>query len=314
MKIHLAYCVELEKTVNIQEACQEFFAQEEHLKFQFYCSDPKCRDARVRVTAVNYNKLPEEEKIIQSPHFRKLNEHLPGCYWVELEEALHEESHKEHTSKKHRINSKLTHLITRFIPTSPEDKLKPSDAAKNELDKIKNISDTKIRKKELLAYSRNTGVTSTNLESLVSCFEELQAIKALNDVTVQIPKHGTKTYRQLFRRAEFGRANDFVIYYGGARYKQDNGKLGFSLEFMDKLDNLPITLDVASELFEEYRPGKMLRRIINELIENSDKNPYLKVYWMGSLEKTDKGYSAKFTSLAHVVLRLVYRARKSQEN
>ena len=90
--------------------------------------------------------------------------------------------------------------------------------------------------------------------------------------------------------------------------------MGFLLEFMDKIDNIPITFYVASALFEEYRPGKRLLRIIDELKKNSDKNPYLKVYWIGSLEKTEKNYDAKFTSLAHIVLRLAYPVKKSQEN
>ena len=56
MRIDVAYCVELNRVVDIQEACQEFAAQEEIPEFHFLCSDTTCRNSKksgVRVTGVN---------------------------------------------------------------------------------------------------------------------------------------------------------------------------------------------------------------------------------------------------------------------
>lgn len=92
LRIDVAYCVELKKIVDIQEACSEFFNQEEHKKFHFLCSDERCRSSReggVRVTAVNHYRIPSEQHM--SPHYREHDEHAEECYWKELDRALDEE-------------------------------------------------------------------------------------------------------------------------------------------------------------------------------------------------------------------------------
>ncbi|MGL4668889.1 MAG: hypothetical protein ACRCWR_13285, partial [Saezia sp.] len=299
-------------------ACQEFFAQDTYSKFNFLCSDPVCREAGIRVLAINHNRLPEE--MIQSPHYREQDKHFSECEWIELKIAEIEESqntqNEDERSASKDSKNKIIRQITRFTPPSPDEKEGgASDDLKQELDRIRAIGDPQKRRKERLNYSRNMGSSSSSLEALVSCFEELQALDELNTASLQIPHHGTKPYRDIFRPVRWGASNSFTVYYGGAYFKQDYGKMGFSLQFIDKIENTPITFYVAPQLFESYRPGKRLRLIIDEYKKNEHQRPYLRVYWIGSLNKTDKGYSATFSSLAHVALRLVYpQAKKSPEN
>lgn len=45
-RIDVAYCVELDRVVDIHEACVEFFAQSLYTKFSFMRSDSRCRNTR----------------------------------------------------------------------------------------------------------------------------------------------------------------------------------------------------------------------------------------------------------------------------
>ena len=309
MRIDVAYCIELEKVVDIHLACQEFAAQNKTKKFHFLCSDPICRKSKedgVRVIGVNHNKSPEEKKIFNSPHYREWDDHIADCDWMELDAALSDTElsidTQESTGKRRKLLRKIKRLITRFvIPEEVENGTQ--DEIINELDHIRNDKNRSSRRKKLLAYARGTGSTATSLEALVSCYEELKYVDALDEgFTI---KGGTTTFRKAFRQITHGAKKDFVVYYGGARLSNRYGE-GFALNFMDKFQNQPISFYVPPDHLKNYRPSVRLKRIVDELEKNKDRKPYLKVYWIGGFEKTEKGYSATITTLAHVVMRLVY--------
>lgn len=125
MRIDLAYCVELNKTIDIYQACLAFSQQEKFTKFHFLCSDPACRNSipnGVRVTAVNHQYLPEDENIEKSPHYRKLDEHIETCEWVFINTILDEPVSEEiKQSHQYKLSRKIKRLITRFIV--PEDEV-----------------------------------------------------------------------------------------------------------------------------------------------------------------------------------------------
>jgi len=328
MRLDLAFCVELNRVVDIQEACQEFSAQDIFLEFHFLCSDPICRANKkggVRVTGVNHYRLPEEQVVHNSPHYRKLDDHIPSCDWMELEEARREEelagdlSRDATAERNHKLQRKLTRLITRFIVPEDSGGEGTSSEVVNQLDKIRTISDRATRRKELLDYARGVGATATSLEALVSCYEELKDEDAL-DEEFTVKGYGSISFRNAFRQVSLGSKEGFVVYYGGTRLFKRYGA-GFALSFMDKLQEnrndktfgISISLYVSPDNLKKYRPGAKFRRMVDEVEINAQRRPYLKVYWIGNLEKKEQNYGAVFSTLAHVVMRLVYPAEKPIE-
>lgn len=308
IRIDVAYCVELNRTVDIQEACQEFADQQEHKKFHFLCSDPACRNSKVdgvRVIGVNHYKSPEEQEVSNSAHYRVQDEHINTCEWMELDAALREEDKSEEAeSNKHRKRlRKITRLITRFV--IPDDATnETSNTVNNELARIRNITDQITRRKELRSYASGVGSTATNLESLVSCYEELKDEKAL-DEEFSVQGYGKISFRNAFRHITLGATKDFAVYHAGARFHKGYGK-GFSLAFIDQVEGKSTSFYVSSADVKKYRSSARLLRTIEDLKINQDRRPYLRVYWLGDLSDTEKGYNATFATLAHVVLRLIY--------
>lgn len=308
MRIDVAYCIELDQVVDIHKACQEFAAQDKLTRFHFLCSDPICRKSKedgVRVSGVNHYKLPEEQEV--SPHYRVLDNHIADCDWMELGAALADAESsldtEESTAQRRKLLRKIKRLITCFvIPEEVENG--DQDEINNELEHIRNDKDRSSRRKKLLAYARGTGSTATSLETLVSCYEELKEEGAL-DEEFTIKGYGTISFRRAFRQITYGVTKGFVVYHGGARLNKRYGS-GFALNFMDKHQEMPVSFYVSPEHLKNYRPSARLKRIVDELEKNIDRRPYLRVYWIGNLERTEKGYSATFITLAHVVLRLVY--------
>lgn len=86
-----AYCVELDSVVDIFEAHQEYFYQNEpRQRFNFLCSDDNCRSLAVppEITGVNYSNEVYENM----PHFRRNphHEHSPHCIWGTYNNLLNE--------------------------------------------------------------------------------------------------------------------------------------------------------------------------------------------------------------------------------
>lgn len=118
MRIDLAYCAELDQTIDIYTACLEYSRQDTHGRFSFFCSDPACRASvkdGVRVTAVNYQYLPEDEEIKKSPHFRKLDAHSPECEWTIINSIINEGRNERKENTQGGNSGKEKRIITRFI-------------------------------------------------------------------------------------------------------------------------------------------------------------------------------------------------------
>lgn len=309
LRIDVAYCIELGRVVDIQEACAEFFNQSKYTKFHFLCSDEKCRDSRkngVRVTAVNHNRLPTERK--QSPHYRVWDSHTENCYWQEMERALQEEDEPSPESNdaeraRRRVARKVTRLVTKFIIPTEESEEGNGPRVASEIDLISKIFDARQRRQALRQYVRGLGSTATSLEDLVTCFEELKSLDELGQDFI-VDGHGRFTFRQAFRQVKRASQPGFSVHYGGARFQIPRYGRGFVLRFIDPLEQKPITIYVSPDHIKSYRPSARMVRMIDQIESLPDPKPYLKVYWIGGLEKSTRGWSATFKTLAHVVLRL----------
>jgi hypothetical protein len=302
----------LDRIVDIHEACTEFFNQHEHKEFHFLCSDENCRHTRkggVRVTAVNYYRLPTEQ--IVSPHYRKLklDQHSKDCYWEQLERALQEEDDAisiptETEKARRRLARKVKLLVTKF--TIPTEEITESTGSKitSEFERIRKISDPVQRNQALRQYARGQGASASSLEDLVSCYEELKELDELKHAFT-VEGHGKFTFHQAFRHAKWGSTSRFAIFHGGARPLTKRYGKGFVLKFIDTINDKPISIYVSPNDIRGYRPSARMVKMIDDIETLPNPKPYVRVYWIGSLEDGEKGWNATFKSLAHVVLRVV---------
>lgn len=322
LRIDVAYCVELGRNVDIQEACAEFFYQNQYDRFSFLCSDETCRKSKpngVRVIGVNHYRLPSE--LIKSPHYREQDSHAYDCYWEELDRALNDEDlssdatnglDDEIEKNRLRLIRKVKRLISKFIiPTDGgnDNRTVGFNALDAELNRIRRNNDPALRRKAFRQYAQGTGATTTSLESLVSCFEELRDLDELEQ-TLAIDGNGSFTFRQGFRHVRLGPTSRFAIYYGGAKLQSKRYGKGFVLKFIDELEQRPISIYISPEALQRFRPGARMVRMIDEIQTHPDPKPYVRVYWIGKIEKNEKGWSAKFTTLTHVALRVVHPKTK----
>ncbi|CAK7008645.1 hypothetical protein [Saezia sanguinis] len=316
MRIDKAYCEELGREVDIEQACVEFALQDKVSKFHFLCTDPVCRNYGVRVLAINHNKVAEDTPL-KSPHFRIWDTHSEQCEWMELDEALQQEdTESTANTRPSRVAAQLqainTRLISHFIIPDVEKEPTVDTLQDDELKKIRAIVDRKKRLGARKEYAQQAGATTRNLDSLVSCFLGLKDQNLLDVQEVSISGGaGTINFRSLFRHIQYGLVDGFAVYHGGARLYKRYGD-GFALNLIDKKDGENISLYISKDDIQSYRPAKRFNRDIDQMQEmvNDGLNPYFTIYWIGGLKKGEKGYSVDFKHLSHFTMRLNCPSKK----
>lgn len=317
MRIDQAYCKELDRVVNIEDAREAFFHQDQCDAFTFICSDPDCRysgpshQREVRVTGVNHNKSPERDQIFRSPHFRKWDEHAENCIWMEYTRAVEELKGKlgdAQAKHRNRIEQRLSSpVIEKFYVPSAQTDNTSREARSSDLHDILLGKSGDERKAVLKEYVRDRGASSRSLDTLVSCYEGLKEIDELREVVEVVGRRHT-TFRDLFRKFTFGITEDFHVYYGGAKLGKRYGK-GFSLFFYDTYEELLLSLYVSSDDVASSKSYKMITDVVDKLEAAKSENPkpYVNVYWIGGIEKKDDRSYVQILSPKHLVLRFVSR-------
>lgn len=307
IRMDVAYCIELNAIVDIQRACLEFIEQDVYEKFNFLCSDPLCHNTNVRVIAVNHNKLPEEgDKVIKSPHYRVLDEHLPTCEWIEFD-SIKNCDQKIPNSQEHSFDDlKDTIQITNFIlQETNSTKNDNSEDIVKELNNIRRIFSLEERLEARKEYAQRVGSTTRSFEALISCYEGLKINKELKK-ELTISGEGTFSFQSLFKHVSNGPRESFTVFYGGAYLYKRYGD-GFSLSFFDKFDGKNISFYLSKDDIQSFCLAKRLQKIVDTLEKEKERKPYVTVYWIGSLELGKNGvYNAKFISPNQVAMRLVY--------
>jgi len=159
MKIGKAFCRDLGRTIDIQEAGISYFAQTlPRKKYSFYCSSPECEKlpTQVEILGINYSRVPidsegrsapdladgdrEDDNPIVNPYFKTKPgyTHSDDCQWMidqEAEQAYIDEADTPAEKKRRRQRVAAQGLIeeTSFLLESKEDessavKEEPSDA------------------------------------------------------------------------------------------------------------------------------------------------------------------------------------------
>jgi hypothetical protein len=315
MRIDMAFCRELNRTVDIYQACLEFSNQTQFSRFTFFCSDPECRASRpggVRVTAVNHHRLPEEDDVLISPHYRLLDAHADSCEWVllgsVLDEIAVETELTDGAPASRELKRKLRRMITTFIAPTAEEP--PSLCAGRALDEVRSAPTRAEKRERMREYAKAAGSTATSLEALVSCFEELKALGLLFE-PLTIKGMAETTYRDFFRPLKYASLNKLAVTYGGCRLYKRYGK-GFALKFIDAFEMTPVSLYVPPNIILVSAHATRILKMIDEVEKNRTEKPYLRAYWLGGLKKVEKDsihYSADISSLSQVTFRLVYPKR-----
>ncbi|MGC9216503.1 hypothetical protein, partial [Acidithiobacillus sp.] len=223
MRIEKAFCVELDKIVDIEQAREAYFAQNPQKRFTFLCSDEQCRagnpDVGVRVSGVNYDKLPAVDEIFKTPHFRQLDVHSPSCYWMEIQEA--ESLVREHGDRGHHdlirsLTEKDISVITRFSVPKVNDPSANTAGLGGEEDEVDRIRKIQSRDQRIAAYRAlysGGGSSSRSIETLVSCYETLKAENAL-DIGIHVANHGDYTFKNLFCHVnKINNVDGFHVFY-----------------------------------------------------------------------------------------------------
>ncbi|MBU2732696.1 hypothetical protein [Acidithiobacillus ferridurans] len=306
MRIEKAFCVELGRSLDIEQAREAYFAQKDRHRFTFLCSDERCRasdpENGIRVSGVNYDKLPNVDTIFKTAHFRRQDPHISSCYWMEIKEAEDlERASKSGNDLISALTAKGMTVITRFsVP-----KTIATDTAHNEeQDEIDQIRMMPSRDERIPAYRKlfsGGGSSTKSLENLVSCYEELKREEAL-DIKIHVDKHGDYSFRDLFCHvANIKKDNRFHVYYGGAKlYKRY--RPGFSIYFFDNVDvgngqqRLSLYVDKQKTVGANH---------LTETVDTAESNPqsYLTVYWIGGVREGERGLAVDINSLRHLALR-----------
>ncbi|MEZ1354462.1 hypothetical protein QO020_26910, partial [Pseudomonas aeruginosa] len=126
-RIALAYCVQLDRVISIASARREYFSQAEPRKrFDFLCSSEGCRAQGIKVSASNYDKLPQDTR--KAAHFSKFphSTHLPNCEWfVEDDEDALRPGESAEDAGQRRIRDKLDAYVEEFDPAIAEEAAPP---------------------------------------------------------------------------------------------------------------------------------------------------------------------------------------------
>jgi hypothetical protein len=282
--------------VNIYRAREFYFSLIPRQELTFLCSDEKCRAAGTKVTGVNYRKTIEEADKFVRPHFRKNDEHIDTCEWVEREEArqeIEEESdgkaNQTDQGGRRRKTPKFTDVVDLFTPKSATDRGHAKSLRKDRSE-IKNLADKRERIEGYKKQIRTNLTRSSLLEEVVSCYETLDYEGKYSTYLI-IKGTRKRTYLDCFRRIKRyvpGR-DGWFIFYGGATVESLDQD--FKLSFFDPVfmrgRKYEISLYLTKEQLNVQRcRGAYLREMLKELA--SDKRGYAKCYFYGRVKSSEK--------------------------
>lgn len=289
IRITRAYCVELERTITVNEARREFLSLDPPIdRFNFLCSDEKCRVKGTRVIGVNYRESAREDTKFVTAHFRLQDEHQADCEWVRLpaeseniEGLLPGETQSIAHMRKTR--KKLTDFIDIFDPRVDAPFTKPEKSVGNDQSSDQSVSAKDSIRAQKSETSGEVGLTKTNdLERLVETYLEAKSILSIEEcrqLELRIVSDGKIRLMDYFCHLSHAKMNsENRVFYGGAKLKRYG--LGFRFDFFDKIDGDSVSLYVPANMMETYRH----KRYIETILSQAPDVRYFTVYALGRFE------------------------------
>ncbi|GLK88865.1 ATPase [Pseudomonas turukhanskensis] len=287
-RITHAYCVQLNKELSITDARREFFSLEEpRTRFEFLCATPACRELAVnaKITAVNYDKQPNDT--YRAAHFRQNEKyaHAPDCEWMldedadEVDGKLPGESATDAFVR--RAKRKLHDYVDVFAPD-----VEPASGG-SEGSVAAGANPAVERAGRGAKPGRNH--SSRSLERLVEYYR--QARKELSEdefkaLKLRVAGEGEMPLSWYFKNVAYAKLRPLNrVIHGGAMLVDRYGA-GFKLKFYDRLDGKPVFLYVSKEQMGEYR----FRGYLDGLLRGEDVD-YFRVFALGELALSPSGKS-----------------------
>ena len=307
LRIRRAFCVELSRSVSIDEARLAFALGDQKVDaYRFVCAEPACQDRNVRISGVNYRVDAVTGRKILENHFRRWDLHFPGCMYAEGEKDLSEiELHRGSGGVQGHMTPLESDLVAIYNPGGPDKKSADDERARND----GTSSGSVVLAKEVLRgdhYPHGARLRyATELGELVDTYREARLRldrSELQKRMLRIVGHGSLSIGDLFvpvRRARF--TDRLRVLYGGAVLWKQYPR-GFRLRFFDRVDGLPVFV---------YVPGESLRDSpaaveILVRVRAMHKGEYSITYVFGGLEAKPDGrsFSCVVRDLRHLVLRV----------
>ena len=295
-----AYCVELDEVINIEEAHDAFFSQNEPRKrFNFLCSDEQCRllDIPPKITGVNYSS----EFFENAPHFRRNQKdiHSEECIWGKYNKILHEmlankKKYKEKSNKnifkEFAGDIDSADVFDEFYIPDKNKKIYKNECC------VKNNNASKSREnieRFILNYSKRT----CRLQSLVDIFRKM-CPDDRKTAEILLPGNPLISYKKAFKFVADARHYFYWthIYYGEVKiYHYSKNEQGYRLFFRNaqcKYNDDNIEFDVTAFIHdEELKKMKHNRSLIEYLKNYSKSKEAVCCYILGKahLHKADSG-------------------------
>ena len=284
MSVPVAYCVEMDRDVNIFEAREFFFSRSKNKRerLNFLCADNDCREtAKPMMIGVNYDKLSGE--YVQRPHFKAHSEHLhaPDCPWVEYK--VLEEEFEESGISPRLSNLKRTEVIGLFKPvtvTEEDTDDEPVDWA--EVRHIKEITNTREKMEAFKAFISRTVNKTSYLQEVCACFEALTP-EERKQVQLKIGDLKQRSYHAYFADVFFCLPDAWYprIYHGAANVREWH--TGYSIRFdrwakADDGSRCPVTIFIQKDMLDKFRGRNQLRKTLNAAVQGGRGALYCYVY------------------------------------
>lgn len=237
-RIERAYCIELGRTVSIDEARTTFLTREDFSAYHFECAELACRGLAVRIAGVNYRFDATAQPKLVSNHFRRLDDHHRDCPYYAPPDAR---DPPIVATGGRRARALRQDLVEEFIPPSTT---RSSDQTRLAASPPREERPPKTRRRR----RRDRYASTSSLSRLVDTYRALVASEvpnALRQHVIQVRGDGRLSicdYVIPMYRAR--QSTDVRVYYGGARWVKAYGA-GFKLRFFDRVAGAVVFLYVS---------------------------------------------------------------------
>lgn len=329
--LEYAYCVELGKQVNIEEAGMEYLAQQGNStqRFSFFCPDPNCRQAngnRTQITAVNLHHVDFDynrnntEKFSKCPYFRLFpkQHHSISCKAIEHSSSVSNMATSSvmssHNHEKHFKNNLLIDIFQRNQQLQATQK--HSSTRQEVIKPITEVCNTTRQSDTGKNYSQNsTGL----LNVLVGSYLKLKALLKNQDITYEeylsrsliIQGEGTRTYDSFFKKYTYASKlkNYNGVIYGNCTVRKVDS--GWYLNFYDKIrleENSPlkkVSVFIRLSDLEKYRYRNNILQILNE--HSNRSGSYIQAFFIDfKFVEHEKYISIRIPDLNKLAVRVNY--------
>lgn len=301
-RIAHAFCRQLDRLVTIDEARSAFTHAQDITRYDFYCAEPACAAFKIRIAGVNYRVDASTGRKLVENHFRRWDDHLPGCPYADAPAPVAGEA-DAHGRHGHRTQPLASELIDAFDP--PVDDLPGFEHSRDEEPAVA-PGHARVRRESdhpMPAAGHARRVRTSDLTKLVDTYREALtrlSSRELAERRLAIAGEGWVPLTAYFMR--IGSAHEgppLRVHYGGARLIRYYGR-GFKLRFYDTYREKPVYLYVASAAVRTATESAVLVDRLGAM----ERGEYSTVYALGRMDAAldNASYSIAVTDLRRLVL------------